>query len=141
MADRTPPLRSSEEVAARLEALSTEVAKEFGPTSQPVLREVSPEGIASSRRWTWMTLVLGVKIAGFVVLPFVVLIGGAVWLYRVQSIPTWIALLISGILAAGLVTAYGARICKRLTGEARVRFVFTRLALPLIVFYCGYTLL
>ena len=88
-----------------------------------------------------MPLALALMIAGFVALPFVVLIGGAVWLYRVQAIPTWLALAISGILAAGLLTAYAAGTCQRLTGEARLRFVFTRLALPLIVFYCGYTLL
>ena len=88
-----------------------------------------------------MPLVFAVKIAGFVALPFVVLIGGAVWLYRVQAIPTWLALAASGILAAGLLTAYAAWIYQRLTGEARLRFIFTRFALPLIVFYCGYTLL
>ena len=88
-----------------------------------------------------MTLAFAAKIAAFVALPFVVLIGGAVWLYRVQAIPTWLALATSGILAAGLLTAYGAWICQRLTGKARLRFVFTTLALPLIVFYCGYTLL
>ena len=142
---RTPAARSSQEVAAKLEALSTEVTEEFRAASQavrqPAHQGVTAEGPRSPRRWTWMTLVLSVKIAGFVVLPFGILIGGAVWLYRVQAIPTWLALFISGVLAAGLLTAYGARICKRLTGEARTRFVFTRLALPLIVFYCGYTLL
>ena len=33
-----------------------------------------------------------------------------------------------------------ASTCQRLTGEARLRFVFTKLALPLIVVYCGYML-
>ncbi len=142
---RPPPVRTSQAAAAKLDALSTEVTEEFRAASQAV-RQPAHQGVTveeprSSRRWTWISLVLVVKIAGFVVLPFATLIGGAVWLYRVQAIPTWLALLISGVLAAGLLTAYGARICKRLTGEARARFVFTRLALPLIVFYCGYTLL
>ena len=101
---------------------------------------VTAEGTRPPRHWTWTALALAVKISGFVALPFLVLIGGAVWLYRVQAMPTWFALAVSGILAAGLLTAYGAWICQRLTGNARVRFVFTRLALPLIVFYCGYTL-
>ncbi len=138
---RPPPVRSSQEVAAKLEELSTEVTKEFRAASHRGRQLVTIEAPGSSRRRTWRPLVLAVKIAGFVVLPFLVLIGGAVWLYRVQAIPTWLALAMSGILTAGLLTAYGAGICKRLTGEARVRFVFTGLALPLIVFYCGYTLL
>ena len=137
-----PPLppRSSQEIAAKLQALTTEVTEEFRTASHPVRKEVTAEGPRPPRRWTWTTLALAVKIAGFIALPFVVLIGGAVWLYRVQAMPTWFALAVSGILAAGLLTAYGAWICQRLTGNARVRFVFTRLALPLIVFYCGYTL-
>ncbi len=138
---RTPPHRSPEEIAAKLETLSTEVTEELRATRHTAQQEVKAEEPRPPRRWAWMSLAFAVKIAGFVTLPFVVLIGGAVWLYRVQAIPTWFALAVSAILAAGLVTAYAARICHRLTGEARLRFVFTRLALPLIVFYCGYTLL
>jgi len=137
---RSSQRRSSQEVAARLETLNTEVTEEVRAASHPVRQEVTAEGPRPPRRWTWTALALAVKIAGFVALPFLVLIGGAVWLYRVQAIPTWLALAVSGILAAGLLTAYAAQICQRLTGEARLRFVFTRLALPLIVFYCGYTL-
>ena len=88
-----------------------------------------------------MPLTFAVTFAGLVVLPFVVLIGGAVWLYRVQAIPTWLALAVSAILAAGLLTAYASWTYQRLMGEARPRLIFTRFALPLIVFYCGYTLL
>ena len=36
-----------------------------------------------------------------VVLPFAVLIGGAVWLYRVHAMPTWIALICSGAVFGG----------------------------------------
>ena len=136
-----PPRRSPEEAAAKLEALSTEVTEEFREARHPVRQEITAEGRRPPRPWPLMPLALALMIAGFVALPFVVLIGGAVWLYRVQAIPTWLALAISGILAAGLLTAYAAGTCQRLTGEARLRFVFTRLALPLIVFYCGYTLL
>ncbi len=135
-----PSRRSSQEIAEKLEALSTEVAEEFRAARPPARQEVSTEVPRPRRRWTRTPLVLALTMAGFVALPFVVLIGGAVWLYRVQAIPTWLALAASGILAAGLLTAYAARTCQRLTGEARLRFVFTKLALPLIVFYCGYTL-
>jgi hypothetical protein len=38
-------------------------------------------------------------------------------------------------------TLYGARISKKLTGKARVRFIGTKLALPAVIFYCGYALL
>lgn len=140
MTHRPPRRPSSEEVAAKLRALRKQVTKEFRAATKPV-RQRPPAKEPRSRRWTWDTLALVAKISGFVALPFIVLIGGAVWLYRVQAIPTWLALGLSGILAAGLLTGYGAKICQQLTGEARVRFVFTRLALPLIVFYCGYTLL
>lgn len=132
--------RSSREVSAKLKSLKRQVTKERRPAKKPKGGPSKP-GDSAPRRWTWDTLTLIAKIAGFVLLPFVALIGGAVWLYRIQSIPTWLALGFSAVVAAALLTAYGARICQRLTGKARIQFVFTRLALPLIVFYCGYTLL
>ncbi len=138
--DRPPPPRSSQEIAEKLETLSTEVTEEFRAARNPVRQKVTAEVPRPPRPWTWSALALALKIAGFVALPFVVLIGGAVWLYRIQAIPTWLALAVSAILTAGLLTAYGARTCRRLTGKTRLRFVFTGLALPLIVFYCGYTL-
>ena len=73
-------------------------------------------------------LTLAATFAGLVVLPFVVLIGGAVWLYRVQAIPTWLALAVSAILAAGLLTAYGAWTYQQLMGRAQLRLIFTRFA-------------
>ena len=139
--DRPPPPRSSQEITEKLETLSTEVTEEFRAARDPVRQEVTAEVPRPPRPWTWTALSLAVKIAGFVALPFVVLIGGAVWLYRIQAIPTWLALAVSGILAAGLLTACAARTYQRLTGKTRLRFIFTRFALPLIVFYCGYTLL
>ena len=132
--------RSSRDAAAKLRALRKQVARETRTATRAGSRTAGADE-SRAGRWTRDTLALLAKIAGFVALPFVVLVGGAVWLYRVHAIPTWLALGLSGTLAAGLLTMYGARISHRLTGEARIRFVFTRLALPLIVFYCGYTLL
>lgn len=148
MTDSAPsPRLSSEDIEAKLADLNREVTAELETRRRRELarrREESSRERASpvgGRRATVKWLLWGGSIVLLIVLPFVVLIGGAVWLYRAHAAPTWFALACSGCLAGGLLTAYGARLSKKLTGKARFRFVGTRLALPTVAFYCAYTLL
>jgi hypothetical protein len=129
----------SADVSAKLDALNAEVTREMAARRKSA-ETVRPVPAPTHRRKTaWLTMAL--VVTSFVVLPFVVLIGGAVWMYRVHAVPTWVALGFAGLLTAAILALYGGAISQKLTGEARVRFIFTRLALPVIVFYCAYTLL
>ena len=135
---------SSVELKAKLAALNEEVTAEFAARKSsadkqalatPALAVPRPRRSAAM----WMTMAAGTGL--LVILPFAVLIGGAVWLYRVQAMPTWIALTCSGAVTGAVLTLYGAWLSKTWTGKARVRFIGTKLALPTVVFYCAYALL
>ncbi len=125
---------------AKLAALTAEIAAESQRTDQPPRSEAAaaPRTVRrrASRGWIWIPF----KLAVLVILPFVVLIGGGVWLYRVHALPTWLALSGSGVVAAAVLSFYGALLSKKLTGKARIRFVATKLALPVVLFYFGYAL-
>src|SRR5207302_6863254 len=75
------------------------------------------------------------------VLPFVVLVRGAVYLYSTRHWPTGLALLGAGVLTLGVVTAYGAWLSRRLTGRARLSRVAQWIALPLVLGYGGHAVL
>jgi hypothetical protein len=81
------------------------------------------------------------RVVVIVTAPFVVLVRGAVWLYRDHAFPTWLALLVAGVLTLALLSAYGAWVSRRFTGRARLGFVAKWVAAPLVVGYCGYALL
>lgn len=81
------------------------------------------------------------RVMVIVAAPFVVLVRGAVWLYRDHGFPTWLALLVAGVLTLGLLSAYGAWVSRQFTGRARLGFVAKWVAAPLVVGYCGYALL
>lgn len=76
-----------------------------------------------------------------VVLPFALLVRVSTYLYTSLSAQTWIALAGGVVTTALVVTLYSAAISKKLTGKARVRVLAKRVALPLVLVYCAYTLL
>jgi hypothetical protein len=75
------------------------------------------------------------------VLPFFVLVRMGTWLYQSRGVSTWGALLGAALVTLGVLTWYGAWISRAMTGKCRIRLVATRIALPLVAVYCGYTLL
>lgn len=84
-------------------------------------------------------LLLGLVV--LTVLPFAVLVRVSVFLYAELDVQTWFALA-GGVLATVLVvTIYSAAVSKKLTGKARVRVLAKRVAVPLVVAYCVYTLM
>ncbi len=84
-------------------------------------------------------LLLGLVV--LILLPFAVLVRVSIYLYATYAFQTWVALA-GGVVATGIVlTLYSAVVSKKLTGKARVRLVAKRVALPLVLAYCGYTLL
>jgi len=86
-------------------------------------------------------VILFVKLAVLLVLPFFVLLRTSMYLYQSHDAPTWIALAVGAVLALAVLTLYGAWVSKKLTGKGRVAFVAKWVALPLVLFYCGYALL
>ena len=86
-------------------------------------------------------LLLSLSLVILIVLPFAVLVWVSIFLYVTYGVQTWIALA-GGVVATALVlTLYSAVVSKKLTGKARIRVLAKRVALPLVLAYCGYTLL
>ncbi len=135
MAAASPP-----DIAAKLATLKAEVDREWQQrreqTNTPPPAAVPPP----TRPWR-RVVAATLTIAGLLVLPFVVLVRGAVYLYGVRHWPTGLALLAAGALTLGVVTAYGAWLSRRVTGRARLSLVAKWIALPLVLGYCGHALL
>ncbi len=81
------------------------------------------------------------RLVAIVALPFVVLVRGAVFFYEHGNVPSWLALSVSALLTIGLVTLYAASLLRRFTGRPPVLLLAKWVALPLVVVYCGFSLL
>jgi hypothetical protein len=75
------------------------------------------------------------------VLPFLVLVRVAVFLYEREGYSTAFALTGGTACTAAVVTAYAAWVWHRLTGRVRLALVARRIALPLALAYCAYALI
>jgi hypothetical protein len=145
--DDKPPQTTSPadpKLEAKLAALNAEVTAEL--EKQKAARPSPPsseraEPPKRKRLNTRSALWVGLKTVAVVVLPFLVLIRLGVLFYQRFDLPTWLALAGSAALTVVLLTLYGAKISKLLTGKHRFGIVAKRVALPIIVFYCGYGLL
>lgn len=78
---------------------------------------------------------------GLLGLPVLALLRGTTALYSHAGWPTWGALAGAAAVAAVLVAAYAALLCRKLTGRARLRFVAAWIAAPLVLAYCAHALL
>lgn len=81
------------------------------------------------------------RLIAIVALPFFVLVRGAVFFYERGRVPAWLALLVAALLTTGLVTLYASWLLRTLTGRSPVLLVAKWVALPLVLFYCGFSLL
>src|SRR5579859_4825235 len=134
-------------VAVRLQKLKREAEKEWRKKWRVKLRQATP---ATSAEWRALAgdVTLGLlKIAAIIALPFGVLVRGSVFIYEHGTRSVWLTLLTAGVLTGGVVTAYAVWIARRFTrrggrgGRALVIPLAKWVALPLVVFYCGYSLL
>lgn len=75
------------------------------------------------------------------VLPFLALVRVASFLYLHHHASPWLALAAGAGCTLALVTAYAAWVSHRLTGRVRLLALARRVALPLVVAYCGYALI
>jgi len=74
------------------------------------------------------------------VLPFVVLVRSFTYCYAEHGLPIWVVFGISVAATAIVLTIYGAVVSYSMTGKPRVRTLFRRVALPVVLAYCIYSL-
>ncbi|MGE5801331.1 MAG: hypothetical protein ACM358_03665 [Gemmatimonadota bacterium] len=134
-------------IAVRLERLKREARKEWKRKWRQKLRQAAP---ANSAEWRALALAaLGglAKIALIIALPFGVLVRGSVFIYEHGQAPVWVALLTAAFLTGGVITTYAVWLARKFTsrggrgGRALVVPVAKWVALPLVIFYCSYSLL
>ena len=134
-------------VAVRLERLKREVQKEWRRKWRQKLRKAAPANAAEWRALGVEVLSAIGKVALIIALPFAVLVRGSVFIYEHGTRSVWLAVLTAAVLTAGVVTAYAVWIARKFTkrggrgGRALVMPLAKWVALPLVVFYCSYSLL
>lgn len=105
------------------------------------LRGGGDEG-GAGRRSTWRRWALRLGVASAALfLPFFVLVGGSVGLYRLAGLPTWLAIIGGVVLTAALLVAYAMWVWRRLGGRWRWSRQAARTALVLVGAYGIYSLL
>jgi len=95
------------------------------------------------RRTAWHLLLLRLVAQALLValLPFLVLVKVAVFLYTREGYATVLALAGGTACTVAIVTGYAALVWHRFTGRVRLALIARRFALPLVVAYCGYSLI
>jgi len=73
-------------------------------------------------------------------LPFLVLVRGSVFIFEHGKTPVWVAVMTAALLTGAVITAYAVWLARKFT-KARIIPVAKWVALPLVVFYCSYSLL
>ncbi|HUC42024.1 MAG TPA: hypothetical protein VMR92_14370 [Gemmatimonadales bacterium] len=134
-------------VAVRLAKLKREAEKEWRKKWRQKLRKAAPANAAEWRALGGAAVGALLQVLLIIALPFLVLVRGSVFFYENGTRSVWLAMLTAGILTGGVITAYAVWIAKKLMrrgvrgGRALVIPVAKWVALPLVVFYCGYSLL
>src|SRR5216117_44774 len=134
-------------VAVRLERLKREAQKEWRRKWRQKLRKAAPANAAEWRALAVEVLSAIAKIALIIALPFAVLVRGSVFIYEHGTRSVWLGVLTAALLTGGVVTAYAVWMARKFTkrggrgGRALVMPLAKWVALPLVVFYCSYSLL
>lgn len=132
-------------IAVKLERLKREAKKEWTRKWRATTKATPAEWRALAGDVALAFLKVGL----IIVLPFAVLVRGSVFIYENGDTPVWVALLTAAFLTAGVITAYAVWLARRLIkaggrsvrGRALIMPVAKWVALPLVVFYCSYSLL
>ncbi len=125
--------------ADRLAKLRREAQREWQQRAKQPKREPRE---ARDWRALGVELLQGLlRLFAIIALPFVVLVRGAVFFYEHGQVPSWLALLVSALLTIGLVTLYARWLLRKFTGRPPVLLLAKWVALPLVLFYCAFSLL
>lgn len=122
---------------AEYEALVERLEKERAAERPGVAARPRLELRRLAARW----LLGGALVAAALVLPFWVLVGSSVFLYRHYAVPTWPALLAGLLLTALVLLIYAAWVSKRLAGKARLPGAVTKTVFAVVGAYCLYALI
>jgi hypothetical protein len=134
-------------VAVRLEKLKRDAKKEWQRKWRKKLRQAAPANAAEWRALAGDAAAGVLKVAAIIALPFAVLVRGAVFIYQHGDALVWLSLMTAAFLAAAVVTVYAVWVARRFTkrggrgGRGLVMPLAKWVALPLVLFYCGYSLL
>jgi hypothetical protein len=134
-------------IALKLERLKREARREWKRKWRQKLREATPSTAVEWRALGGAVLSAGLKILLIIALPFAVLVRGAVFIYQHGETSVWLALLVAAFLSAAVVTLYAVSLARRFTkrggksGRALIIPLAKWVALPLVLFYCSYSLL
>src|SRR5206468_10250145 len=134
-------------IAVKLERLKREAQREWKRKWRQKLRQATPSNAAEWRALGGVALSTLLKIALIIALPFAVLVRGSVFIYQHGETSVWLALLVAAFLSGTVVTVYADWLASKFTtkggkgGRALIIPLAKWVALPLVVFYCGYSLL
>ena len=133
-------------IAVKLERLKREAQREWKRKWRQKLRQATPSNAAEWRALAGVALTTLLKIALIIALPFAVLVRGSVFIFQHGETSVWLALLVAAFLSAAVVTVYAVWLARKFTkkggksGRALIIPLAKWVALPLVVFYCGYSL-
>ena len=122
---------------AQFDTLVKELERERPPDRAPMAAGRRRSWRGTARRWLFRALV----VAAALVLPFYVLVGVSVLLYRFQSLPVWPALLTGALLTFLILLVYASWVTKRVSGRRRVPGTVTKALLAVVGAYAVYALL
>jgi len=133
-------------IALKLARLKREAQKEW-KRKRKKIQQAAPSTAAEWRALVPEALGAVFKVVLIIGLPFAVLVRGAVFIYEHGTRSVWLAVATAGILTGGVITAYAVWIARKFIkrgvrgGRALAIPVAKWVALPLVLFYCGYSLL
>jgi len=129
-------------IALKLERLKREAQKEWKRKWRATTRATPAEWRALAGDVALAFL----KLAVIIGLPFAVLVRGSVFIYEHGKTPVWLALLTAAFLTGAVITAYAVWLARKLgkrgvrSRRALVMPLAKWVALPLVLFYCTYSL-
>lgn len=130
---------ASEELRASIDKTLSEFAAVQGAIDNIL------EGKHEKRRRRQLTLtrilLLPLKLVILAVLPFFLLIRASVFAFDSHDWSTWTSLALGIVMAGAVLTLYGAWFSKKLTGKARLKFIGTKVALPVAIAFSAYSLI
>jgi hypothetical protein len=130
-------------IAVKLERLKREARKEWKRKWRATTKTTPAEWRAIAGDIALAFLKIGV----IIVLPFAVLVRGSVFIFEHGDTPVWLAVLTAAFLTGAVITAYAVWLARKFTnvggrsGRALIMPVAKWVALPLVVFYCSYSLI
>lgn len=143
----SPYISGMDGIAVKLERLKREAKKEWQKKWRKKLRQAAPANAAEWRALAGHAAAGVLKIFLIIGLPFAVLVRGSVFIYEHGETPVWMAVLTAAFLSGAVITAYAVWLARKFTkrggrgGRALILPLAKWVALPLVLFYCSYSLL